>query len=179
MSDTSNTQINVAQLLKSSVGTTREYDLEAQVPSLGRDARLLTPVVGRIHLTRLNDGILVQGHLHTEVELTCDRCLKLFAWTVEFDVEEQFVPTVDVITGKWLITEENDPALLIDDHHILDLEEILRQAIYLELPMHPVCREDCKGLCPKCGQDFNQGACDCSDDEIDPRWEVLKDLVKH
>lgn len=177
MSENSNTQINVAQLLKSSVGATREYALEAQVPSLDGDVRLIKSVVGRLCLTHINSGILVQGHFSTEVELTCDRCLKLFPYTVEFDVEEQFVPTVDVTTGKWLVTEETDPALLIDDHHILDLEEVFRQAIVLELPMHPVCREDCKGLCPGCGKDLDQGPCDCTDDEIDPRWEALKNLT--
>jgi uncharacterized protein len=172
------TQINVAQLLKEPIGATRDYTVEAEIPSLDGEIRLTKPVIGHVRLTRVNDGILVQGSFRSDVELTCDRCLGRFPRAVEVDVEEQYVPTVDVKTGKWLLTGEVDPALLIDDHHILDLEEVLRQAIYLELPLHGICRETCKGLCPGCGQDLNEGSCDCTDDEIDPRWEALKHLVE-
>lgn len=175
MSD-NNTQINVAQLLKSPVGAIRECDIEATVPSLDDGMRIIRPVVGRICLARITGGVLAQGHFSTEVELTCDRCLGLFSLSVEFDLEEQFVPVVDVDTGKWLKLEEVDPVLLIDDHHILDLAEVFRQAIYLELPMHPICGPDCQGLCPRCGQNFDVGPCDCVDDEIDPRWESLQNL---
>ena len=171
-----NMQVNVAQLLKSPVGTVREYDIEATVPSLDDGMQIIRPVVGRICLTRINGGVLAQGHVSTEVELTCDRCLGLFSLSVEFDLEEQFVPVVDVDTGKWLKLEEVDPVLLIDDHHILDLAEVFRQAIYLELPMHPICGPDCQGLCPRCGQSFDIGPCDCVNDEIDPRWESLQNL---
>ncbi len=176
MSDDSGTQFNVAQLLKSPVGAVREYEVDATVPSLDQDVRLVSPVVGKVRLTRLHSGILAQGHFSTEVDLTCDRCLRLFSLPVEFDLEEQFVPIVDVNTGKWLQVEETDPALLIDDHHILDLEEVFRQAIYLGLPMHPVCRSDCRGLCLQCGQDLNEGPCSCVGDEVDPRWQALWDL---
>lgn len=176
MSNNNHTQINVAQLLKSPVGTIRECDIDATVPSLEDGMGLIRPVVGRIRLTRISGGVLAQGHFGTKVELTCDRCLGLFSLLVELDLEEQFVPVVDVNTGRWLKMEEVDPALLIDDHHILDLEETFRQAIYLELPMHPICRSDCKGLCPRCGKSFDEGPCDCVDNEVDPRWESLQSL---
>lgn len=175
MSDS--TQFNVAQLLKGAVGGTRRYEFEAAVPSLEGEANLTRPVNAEIRLTRTRQGILVQGNFRSEAELTCDRCLKTFLTPVEFDIEEEFVPTVDVNTGRWLQLEETDPALLIDEHHLLDLEEILRQAIYLALPMHPVCRPDCQGLCPSCGQDRNEGTCECREDEIDPRWEGLRALL--
>jgi len=176
MSDTSGTQFNVAQLLKSPVGVVREYDIEATVPSLAQDVHLVSVVMGRVRLTRLKSGILAQGHFSVETELSCDRCLRLFSLPIEFDLEEQFAPVIDVNTGKWLQIEESDPALLIDVHHILDLEEVFRQAIYLSLPMHPVCRVDCRGLCPQCGCDLNEGPCNCSGDEIDPRWLALRGL---
>ena len=179
MSDNSNTQINVAQLLKSSTGAAREYELEASVPSLDRDVHVTQPVVGQVKLTRINDGILAQGHFVTEVELTCDRCLGLFHLLVEFDLEERFIPVIDINTGKWRLLGEDediDSALLIDDHHILDLEEVLRQAIYLELPLHAVCQPGCRGMCSKCGKSLNEGLCECVDDEVDPRWEALRSL---
>ena len=179
MSDSSNTQLNVAQLLKSPTGAVREYELEVSVPSLDQDTHLTRPVVGQVKLTRINDGILAQGHFVTEVELLCDRCLGLFHLPVEFDVEERFIPVIDINTGKWRLLDEDedvDSAVLIDDHHILDLEEVFRQAIYLGLPLHAVCRPDCRGMCPKCGKSLNEGQCECVDGEEDPRWEALRSL---
>lgn len=176
MSDISNTQFNVAQLLKGAVGGTRRYDVEATVPSLDGRVTLTEPAVGDVRFTRTRDGVLAQGRFATEVELTCDRCLRTFTSPIECEVEEEFVPTLDVTTGKWLPLEDADPALLINEHHILDMEEVLRQAILLALPMHPVCRPDCQGLCPRCGQDRSEVACECSEDEADPRWEDLREL---
>ena len=175
MSDDSNIQINVAQLLKSPIGTIREWDVEATV-STPDDARLIKPVVGRVSVTRITGGVLAQGHFSTEVELTCDRCLGLFSVSVEFDLEEEFVSVVDVNTGKWVKMDEVDPVLLLDDHHVLDLAEVFRQATYLGLPMHPICGPECQGLCPRCGQSIDEGPCGCADDEIDPRWESLQIL---
>ena len=162
--------------MKSPVGTTRRYDIQARLPSLADDVAITELVIGEVGLIRTNQGILAQGHFRTQVHLSCDRCLEMFPYSVEVDIEEQFVPVIDVNTGKWLAVEETDSALLIDDHHILDLAEVLRQAIYLGLPMHPVCRPDCEGLCPQCGQDLGEGPCECEDDDVDPRWEALRGL---
>jgi uncharacterized protein len=176
MSDDSNTQFNVAQLLKSAVGGTRHYDVEATVPSLDKEVALTRRITGEVRFTRTQQGILVQGHFESAAELTCVRCLDQFASTIEFDLEEEFIPTVDVNTGRWLELEETDPALLINEHHLLDLEEVFRQAILLSVPMHPVCRSGCAGLCPRCGKNLNEGPCNCAQDEVDPRWEKLREL---
>ena len=176
MSDASNTQFNVAQLLQSTVGGTRRYEVEATVPSLNEEIALTRPITGGVQFTRTQQGILTQGHFQSAAELTCDRCLDRFASDIEFDVEEEFVPTVDVNTGRWLELEETDPALLINEHHLLDLKEVLRQAILLAVPMHPVCRSGCAGLCPRCGKNLNEGPCDCAQNEVDPRWEKLREL---
>jgi uncharacterized protein len=72
--------------------------------------------------------------------------------------------------------EEDDRALWIDDHHVLDLSEVLRQDALLATPMHVVCDDECRGLCPTCGQNLNEGPCDCPP-EGDPRWSALQDLL--
>lgn len=171
-------QFNVAQLLKSPVGKTRHYDVEAAVPSVAGQATLTGPAKGDVLFTRTRQGVLVQGRFQTEADLVCDRCLNAFRQPIEFEIEEEYVPTIDVNTGKWLQLEETDPALLINEHHILDLEEVMRQAIVLALPMHPVCRPDCAGLCPGCGKDLNEGTCECEPPEPDPRWEALREFKK-
>jgi uncharacterized protein len=96
-----------------------------------------------------------------------------------FAIEEEFTPTIDIVTGAKLpLSGEEEVATRIDAHHILDLTEVIRQDLLLALPMYPVCRSKCKGLCPHCGQNWNEGACECSLEEIDPRLAVLRQLLE-
>jgi uncharacterized protein len=122
------------------------------------------------------DGILAQGDLSAELTLPCSRCLEPVAVPIDVELEEVFTPTIDVITGQAIKLEEDDRALWIDEHHILDLSEVLRQDVLVAVPMHPVCREDCRGLCSTCGQNLNEGSCNCAP-EPDPRWASLAALL--
>jgi len=129
-------------------------------------------------LIRTAEGVLVRGNLYSNFELDCSRCLEEFSMPVRFQFEEEFLPTIDIITGAHLpLPEDADRATLIDIHHILDVREIVRQSLMLALPMVPVCRTTCKGLCPNCGQNWNEGECDCREQELDPRLAVLKQLL--
>jgi len=169
---------NVAQLLKQHTGAARKHLVDEELPDLDKDLRLRAPVRGEITLIRTTDGVLVTGTLHTAVELDCDRCLEPFVTPVEIDLEEDFLATVDVLTGLPLeIPDDADPATLIDSQHVLDLTEVMRQNIIVALPMHPVCRPDCLGLCPECGQNLNEGPCACELLPADPRWDALRDIA--
>ena len=81
-------------------------------------------------------------------------------------MSEEFKPTVDVVRGAYVPVDEEDAALLINEHHVLDIGEVVRQAVLLEVPMQVLCRPDCAGLCQTCGQDLNEGSCDCPDEDI-------------
>jgi len=170
-------QFNVAQLLKQPSGARRVYDMDtSDLPPLDDELKVVTPVRGRLRFMRVGAGILVTGKLATRVELECKRCLTLFQTSIRFEIEEEFKPSVDIHTGALLPQEpDQDPATLIDERHILDLAEILRQDVLLSLPPSPVCRPDCQGLCPICGRDRNQESCDCETEIIDPRWAALKE----
>ncbi|MSP14088.1 MAG: DUF177 domain-containing protein [Chloroflexi bacterium] len=170
---------SVSQLLKSLVGTTRIFDLDEDIKNLDEDVHPISNLVGRIRMVRTVDGILVTGKLKMTVEEECVRCLEPVAVPVKSDVEEEFVPTIDLETGATLpIADGQDEALLIDERHMLDLSEVIRQDILLAIPVHPLCRSDCKGLCVTCGQDLNEGSCDCREEQADPRWEALRDLLE-
>lgn len=132
------------------------------------------PLVGQIEMVRTADGILVRGKLTTAVELQCDRCLEPFTQKVEFEIEEEFHPAIDMSTGARLPCDEQETR--IDEHHIIDLTELMRQSIFLALPMHPLCRIGCLGLCDRCGQNLNEGPCDCKESMVDPRLEILRKL---
>jgi uncharacterized protein len=189
---------NVAQLLKEPVGATRNADVVAGLfgllpelkpavpPGSMEDASSRTlednatvePVLeGHARLMHTQGGVLVQGKLHGEAIVQCVRCLEPVTVPLDVQLEEIFTPTIDVLTGRPVQSDEEDRALWIDERHILDLTEVLRQDVLLALPMHALCSEECRGLCPVCGQNLNQGSCSCTP-EPDPRWGALRDLLK-
>lgn len=176
-------QYNVAQLLQAPTGTVRQYEIDKSVSKVqalldGDGVSARSPLQGTIILTRTTDGILVTGTLAVALELVCDRCLNAFEVPVELELEETFRPTIDIISGAALPpVKGEDLATLIDEHHVLDLSEVVRQGILLAVPMHPICRPDCVGLCPQCGQNLNDGQCDCELETVDPRWSKLQSLL--
>lgn len=170
---------NVAQLLKEPVGGVRRYTLHEEIDKLDENITPLTALDGALQMLRTPEGILVTGDLHATVEVACSRCLELFAMPVRFTIEEEFSPTIDIITGARIPQPEDaDPATRIDAKHTLDLTEVLRQNMLLEMPVAAVCRSKCAGLCPHCGKNWNQGPCDCTPEDLDPRLAVLKQLLE-
>jgi uncharacterized protein len=170
---------NVAQLLKAPVGTAQVVELDpADELELGDESvGLAGPLSGRLRLRRTNQGILVDGPIEASVALTCVRCLEPFTQSISFVLEEQFYPTIDVNTGISLPETDNELIFPIDQNHQLDLREAIRQNLLLALPMQPLCKETCAGLCPQCGKNLNEGPCNCQP-PMDERLSVLADLLK-
>lgn len=170
---------NVAQLLKAPVGMMQTVDLDdaAELDLEDESIRLVKPMTGHLRMRRTNQGILVDGPVEATVELTCGRCLEPFTLSIPLSLEEQFYPTIDVVTGIALPEIENELVFPIDQNHQLDLSEAIRQNLLLALPMQPICKEDCAGLCPQCGKNLNEGPCSC-EPPIDERLSVLGDLLK-
>lgn len=173
---------NVAQLLREPVGSVRHLeaaaDLQRLAPELeGAEGAPAATLSGPVRMIHTNTGILVQGRLRAEAALACARCLDPVAVPLAIELEEIFTPTIDIVTGKPITPEEEDRALWIDEHHLLDLSEVLRQDVLIAAPLHVLCKEDCRGLCHTCGQNLNEGPCDCKPD-IDPRWGPLAELLK-
>lgn len=170
---------NVAQLLKAQVGATQivELDNADELNLEDESVKLAGPISGRLRMRRTNQGILVDGPVEATVALSCARCLDPFTLPVSFDLEEEFYPTIDVITGLALPQSDNELIFPIDQNHQLDLREALRQNLLLALPMQPICKEDCAGLCPQCGKNLNDGPCNCPP-PVDERFSVLGDLLK-
>jgi uncharacterized protein len=168
-------QINVSQLLQEPIGSTREYKINDAVDIVGDGQEYR--VQGDCRLLRIRRGILVKCSLDTEVALTCGRCLNRFRHPLKIRFEEEFLPTIDVTSGMPLPQTEDTGTFAIDEHHIMDLVEPARQYALMSIPMKPLCRQDCAGLCQKCGQNLNQGHCACPTEEIDSRWSELTKLL--
>lgn len=167
-------QINVSQLLQEPIGATREYEINADSEIIGDGNKY--NVRGPCRLMKTQRSVLVKCALDAEVELTCNRCLSRFRHPLKIKFEEEYVPTVDIHSGATLPPPEEASAFTIDERHNIDLAEAVRQYSLMAVPMKALCDEDCAGLCQKCGQNLNQGKCDCPAEEIDPRWAKLNEL---
>ena len=158
-------RINVSQQLKVSIGSIQKCEVSEIVDV----ANGKSMVQGEVRLIRTDRGILAKGTLHTEAEVACSRCLSLFSCPLTLNIEEEYFPTKDVVSGASLPLPEEPGCFTIDEYHVLDLTEAIRQYALLAIPMKPLCRDDCAGLCPNCGHNLNQGLCDCSLQKIRPR----------
>jgi uncharacterized protein len=132
--------INVAQLLKEPVGSSRSHDISGIISE-----EVEGFVEGTAKIIRIRRGVLVQCKLTAEVKLVCSRCLDAFLYPVSFTAEEEFLPISDV-SGLALSSAEQSEEFTIDNKNVLDLGELIRQYILLNLPMKPLCRPDCPGI---------------------------------
>jgi len=186
--ETSNSDliVNVAQLLKEPLGSTRKLDISTPELQLSEqsdepDGRVISAhdVRGNAKITRLSKDLLVQGTVTADVGLECSRCLEEFSLPVEGTLEEKYQPSIDVETGRPVrreAFEEDDTAFGVSLNHEMDLTEPVRQALLVALPLKPLCKDDCAGLCPQCGANLNEGPCDCEPDTSDDRWAALREL---
>ncbi len=165
---------NVATLLREPVGSTREHSVDEAVALDG--AR--EPVHGRLLFVRTANGILVRAHLSLAVDERCARCLGGIRVPVSIEFEEEYVPTIDILTGTpFSVPEGLEDPYRIDEHHELDISEAVADYTVMSRPMAALCREDCPGICPDCGQEVTQGQeHHCRPEAVDERWSKLLDF---
>lgn len=148
--------IDVSQLLKEPIGSIGHYRIDESGDP---------PVYGEVSLLRTDRGIFVSGTLETTAEAVCSRCLSSFDQSLTINIEEEY------------LIKSEEGAFTISDDRQLDLTEAVRQYSLLALPMKPLCREDCAGLCPSCGHNLNLGPCACPPTGPDPRLAPLARLA--
>ncbi len=159
-------KIQVGFLLTDAVGQSRDVDFEVPQPLRIADDLTVDNLYGDLHLSRTSRGILVQGLIHTRIEGQCVRCLEKALIDLDVPIEELYVYP----------PEEAGAESIVADDGILDVAPLLREEIFLEMPIGALCKPDCAGLCPNCGKNLNEGPCDCEADNIDPRLAALKAL---
>ncbi|MFQ5894949.1 MAG: DUF177 domain-containing protein [Nitrospinota bacterium] len=140
------------------------------------------PVVGPVRvrgqLERSRGGVALRGAVSAAIELICSRCLRPFRQRVEQEFQVQFLPRPPgpPEAAKEINAEEPDEAYI--EGETLDVGVVARDHLGLALPMKPLCREDCPGLCPRCGKDLNEGPCGCAAEGADPRLAALAELLR-
>jgi uncharacterized protein len=136
-----NALINVTQLLKEPVGSSQSHDISGII---GEEVEGF--VEGKAKVIHISQGVLVQCKINAEIKLICSRCLDAFLCPISFTAEEEFLPISDVSDDLALSSPEQSEEFTIDDKNILDLGELIRQYVLLNLPMKPLCRPDCPGM---------------------------------
>jgi len=145
-------------------------DLEIDGTTLKRDIEFegsTERITGKAHL---------RGRISTETEIECTRCLEPVTKSLEIEFDDIFVDLADEPVSDEMAVPgaDLDESIAIDGK--IDVAEVIREQIILALPEQTFCRADCKGLCPKCGENLNLIDCNCTESEIDPRWAALKNL---
>ena len=137
------------------------------------------PVHSELKVALLGDQVLVAGSIQAGLEVICSRCLKPFGQKIQktFELEYRPDPTVEE-EGEVFGLAYTDLSIGFYRNHELDVSAMVSEQIVFEIPMKPVCKEVCKGLCDQCGADLNEGNCSCENQTVDPRLAVLADFKK-
>ena len=130
-------------------------------------AELLTNTLGEIR---------VRGRLTGQFEAACDRCLETAVFPVDSSFDSFYRPASTAPEHDEVRIDEGEAEIAFYEGDGVQLEDVLREHILLQLPMQLVCSEACKGICPFCGQNLNVATCDCRRELVDERWSALKNL---
>jgi uncharacterized protein len=138
-----------------------EYDLVLPKEQISFDKGILLDAGLKVHVAFTKESshsIIVTGHVQGSLTVTCSRCLKEYTSPIEDDF-------VYIYKSTELITDEDKDNDVIEfKNNEIDIYDQLRQTLLLDVPMKPLCTEDCKGLCPVCGKNLNDEKCDCNKD---------------
>ena len=147
-----------------------EIDLEGEIATLAGKAEFTGETL------RVDGKAHIRGNINAAITLDCTRCLEPVAEHIDVSFDDVFVDASEELAAdeSEVGVEELDESLVPEGK--IDIAEVVREQILLALPDQIFCKEDCKGLCPKCGAILNLIDCKCADDEIDPRWAALKSL---
>ena len=160
-------RLNVGFLISAVIGSYRDFGFEYETLRLGDDLTV-QEFNGTSRFSRTPQGLVLQGDFKAETQLECVRCLDPFTQPLQWSVTELYA------FEKRNMTESG---LLVPDDGQIDLEPLLREYALLEFPISPVCRPDCKGLCPVCGENLNRSDCGHRPG-LDSPFSALQDLLK-
>jgi len=164
----------LAGLLSQPPGTHVAYPVAGVTIALDDGLLLTAPIEGVVNLARTNRGVLVNAPLRTAIAGTCSRCLIDLEIPLDLRIAEEVLPSIDVATGGPLDRTAEPDVVRLTDHHELELEPLVREAVSLAEPIAPLCRDDCPGLCIECGERLGPGHARHADDDVDPRLAALR-----
>lgn len=169
--------LDVSQMRETQARVDRTYGPDA-LPSDGDVYRIVAPITLRCEVRKNRQQDPVAGRLKATLELACSRCLERFPLVVDEAIDVLFLPHAENTGEGEREVEDDDLSTVYYRDQVLDLGQLIQEQFYLAVPMKPLCGEDCKGLCPVCGTNFNTGSCQCHPTWVNPRLAVLEQLKK-
>ncbi|MEE8348277.1 MAG: DUF177 domain-containing protein [Acidobacteriota bacterium] len=149
-----------------------ELDVANDVSALKR------PVHSELRISLSGERLRVEGALTADLELTCARCLQPIEKSVEKNFKLDYRPDPTLEEGEDVSLSYTDLNVGFYRDQQLDVSALISEQVVLEIPMNPVCQEDCKGLCDQCGTNLNEGKCSCETHQMDPRLAILAEFKK-
>ncbi len=154
------------------MGASRRFDLESE--RLETEYGDFGDISGKVRMLRTDRTILVTAEVFGVAKGDCARCLEHVRLDLEAVIEEEYYPlNADLMEAQSNKTESYDQVFRIDEWNNIDLSEAVRQSLTGAIPIAPLCKPECKGLCPVCSLDRNTDACACRQPALDPRWAAL------
>ena len=160
-------RLNIGFLIGATIGLYRDFDFDYETMPLGEDLTV-QEFIGTARFSRTPQGLVLQGDFTAETQLECVRCLDSFTQPLKWTITELYA------FDRRNMTESG---LLVPEDGQIDLEPLMREYALLEFPISPVCKPDCKGLCPVCGENLNKTDCGHRPGTDSP-FSALKDLLK-
>ncbi len=162
-------RINVGFIINLPVGESRDFSLDISRIYLKPDLEL-SNLNGGVRITRTAQGLLTHVILNALTPSECVRCLANFNLPLHVDFSEHYAFSENSLEEGGMLLPENAQ---------LDLSAVIREYMLLDIPISPLCKPDCKGLCPICGENQNEITCDHGDAEGNPALSVLKSFLDH
>lgn len=160
-------RINVGFIIHEEVGN--HYDFPFEFDKIKLEDLELRNFSGVVNVGKTPQGLVVQGEFSARTPLECVRCLTTFEHELKWSFTELYA---------FDKRSETDSGLILPEDAHIELGVLLREYAILEIPISPICKEDCKGLCSECGQNLNEKDCGHRPDQTDSPFAVLKDLLK-
>jgi uncharacterized protein len=140
--------------------------------------RITVPVHLSVTVRKDRTQFRLVGRVKTAIELACSRCLEAFSMPVDEAFDVLYLPHTPEGAGEERAVEDDDLTTGFYEDNVIDLGQLMQEQCYLAVPMKPLCKEDCRGLCSECGTNFNTASCECRLSWVDPRLAVLDQLRK-
>ena len=164
-------KINISNLSQG----THEYELSKDALDLGLEQNFIGDVVAKVTVEKSSRQMLLRGGVISNANFQCDRCLDEFKQHISPTFQTLYVWNYDDRA------ENDEVRILAPDKNIIDISDDVRDAVVLAVPLKLLCKEECAGLCPRCGKNLNHtadGICDCAPKEADPRWDKISGVVE-
>jgi uncharacterized protein len=164
--------IHISEIPEQGIHKTYSVHIESE------DFSSIDKITGELDIIKSGQRIFIKGALKADILLMCSRCLKSYSCKVDTALESCYVPFNETHTEKEHELSKDELNVSFYDNDIINLHDFLTEQILLSVPMKRLCKTDCKGLCPICGQNLTDNPCQCRQEQIDPRLSALAKLLK-